>query len=243
MTSPALDAALADIDTVFNGCTSPGESACELCHLPEEAAYLRTPYVRIPADVLRMYAFEVSDHFDDQAAAMRRLLPQGARALVMGEMEPLGLGFHGLAVVDWRTWPADQSAAVETFVLAWWADVLAAPEPPYRIVEIFELCASVLRSVTPLHDRWHASPVADAHLARCVDRWLDELLVDESPFGWFLQGEETAVPALRAWLAQYAPDRLRARDEPDLAKKAELLALPYDDRWAHPYWASPSATS
>ncbi|MDH6571497.1 hypothetical protein M2160_006518 [Streptomyces sp. SAI-117] len=51
------------------------------------------------------------------------------------------------------------------------------------------------------------------------------------------------MPALRAWLAQYAPDRLRARDEPDLAKKAELLALPYDDRWAHPYWASPSATS
>ncbi|WP_406127931.1 hypothetical protein OIE52_12240 [Streptomyces canus] len=243
MTSLALDATLADIETVFNGCASPGESACGVCHLPEEAAYLRTPHLRIPADVLRMYTFEVSDHFDDQAAAMRRLLPQGARALVMGEMEPLGIGFHGLAVVDWRAWPAEQYAAVEAFVLTWWQDVLAAPEPPYWIVEIFELCASVLRSVTPLLDGWHASPVADTHLVQCVDRWLEKLLNDDSPFGWFLYGEKAAVPELRAWLSRHAPARLRAQGEPDLAIRAELLALPYDERWAHPYWTSPSVTN
>ncbi|MEU9327097.1 hypothetical protein AB0D91_25335 [Streptomyces canus] len=243
MRSPALDAALANIETVFDGCTSPGESACGVCHLPEEAAYLRTPHLRIPADVLRMYTFEVSDHFDDQAAAMRRLLPQGARALVMGEMEPLGIGFHGLAVVDWRAWPAEQSAAVEAFVLSWWQDVLAAPEPPYWIVEIFELCASVLRSGTPLLDRWHASAVADTHLVQCVDWWLEKLLNDDSPFRWFLYGEKAAVPELRAWLSRHAPARLRAQGEPDLAIRAELLALPYDERWAHPYWTSPSVTS
>lgn len=241
MTSPALDAALADIETVFNGFSSPTEQACGLCHLPEEAAYLRTPYTRIPADVLRMYTFEVSGHFDDHAAAMRRLLPQGARALVMGEMEPLGLGFHGLAVVDWRTWPAEQSAAVEAFVRAWWEEILTMPKPPYWIVEIFELCASILRSVTPLLDRWHASPVADGHLAECVDRWLEELLVDDSPFHWFLYGEEAAVVDLRTWLSRHAPDRLLARGEPHLAIRAELLGLPYDDRWAHPYWASAPA--
>ncbi|MFC8429343.1 hypothetical protein [Streptomyces sp. NPDC057253] len=241
MTSPALDAALADIETVFNGFTSPAERACGLCHLPEEAAYLRTPNTRIPVDVLRMYTFEVSDHFDDHAAAMRRLLPQGARALVLGEMEPIGLGFHGLAVVDWRAWPAEQSAAVEAFVLAWWQEVLAAPSPPYWIVEIFELCVSILRSVTPLLDRWHASPVADGHLAECVDWWLEKLLVDDSPFHWFLHGDEAATADLRAWLSRHAPDRLLARDEPHLAIRAELLGLPYDERWAHPYWASAPA--
>ncbi|MFK4103730.1 hypothetical protein ACI2L1_27340 [Streptomyces sp. NPDC019531] len=243
MVVPALDAALADIDTVFNGCTSPGERACGVCHLPEEAAYLRTPYTRVPTDVLRRYTFEVSDHFDDQAAAMRRLLPQGARALVAGEMEPLGLGFHGLAVVDWRSWPAEQSTPVEAFLLAWWRDVLTMPQPPYRIVEIFELCASVLRSVIPLLDRWHPNPGADAQLAQCVDWWLEKLLVDDSPFGWFLHGEAAAVPELRSWLSRHAPDRLRGQDQPHLAIRAELLGLTYDERWSHPYWADAPATN
>lgn len=117
-------------------------------------------------------------------------------------------------------------------------EVLTTPKPPYWIVEIFELCASILRSVTPLLDRWHASPVADGHLAECVDWWLGKLLVDDSPFHWFLYGEEAAVVDLRTWLSRHAPDRLLARGEPHLAIRAELLGLPYDDRWAHPYWAS-----
>ena len=100
---------------------------------------------------------------------------------------------------------------------------------------------AILRSVTPLLDRWHASPVADGHLAECVDRWLEELLVDDSPFHWFLYGEEAAVVDLRTWLSRHAPDRLLARGEPHLAIRAELLGLPYDDRWAHPYWASAPA--
>ncbi|WP_405887593.1 hypothetical protein OG762_08960 [Streptomyces sp. NBC_01136] len=79
MTSTALDAALADIDTVFNGFASPNEVGCGRCHLPEEIAFLRTPYTRVPPDVLRMFVFEVPGHFDDHAALMRRLLPQGAR--------------------------------------------------------------------------------------------------------------------------------------------------------------------
>lgn len=181
-----------------------------------------------------MYTFEVSDPFDGQVAVMRRLLPQGARGLVMGEMEPLGIGCHGLAVLDWRAWPAGRSAAVEAFVVIWWQHVRTAPEPPYEIGEIFALCASVLRSVTPLLDRRHASPVADTHLVQCVDRWLEKLLVDDSPFRWFRYGEEAAVPQLRAWLSRHAPARLRAHGEHGLAARAELLALPYDARWAHP---------
>lgn len=77
MLSPALEAALANIDTVFNGFASPDETSCERCHLPEETAYLRTPYTSVPLEVVQMYLFEVSDHFTDHDAAMRRLLPQG----------------------------------------------------------------------------------------------------------------------------------------------------------------------
>ncbi|MER6288268.1 hypothetical protein [Streptomyces sviceus] len=239
----ALEAALADIETVFNGFASPGEAVCSVCDLPEEIAYLRTPYVRIPVDVVRQYTFQVSGHFDDQDAAMRRLLPQGARALTEGAMDPLGLGYHGLTVVDWRSWPERQAAAVETLVLAWWRDVLATPRPPYSITEIFELCAAILRSATALLDLWRPGPVADAHLAQCVDWWLEDLLGDDTPFRWWLHGEEAALPGLRSWLAAHAPARLRAQGEPDLAARAELLALPYEERWAHPYWTSPSATN
>jgi hypothetical protein len=31
--------------------------------------------------------------------------------------------------------------------------------------------------------------------------------------------------------------RLRALDEQDLATRVELLGLPYDERWEHPYWS------
>ncbi|MFI1003558.1 hypothetical protein ACIP10_20160 [Streptomyces galbus] len=92
MRSPALTAALADIDTVFDGFAGPTETGCGRCHLPEETAHLRSPYTRVPPEVLDMYLFEVPDHFDDHAAAMRRLLPQGARAMVDGALDGFGWG-------------------------------------------------------------------------------------------------------------------------------------------------------
>ncbi len=243
MPTPALAAALADLDTVFHGFAGPGETGCGRCHLPEETAYLRTPHTRVPDDVLGMYLFEVPDHFDDHAAAMRRLLPQGARAMAEGRLGGVGWGYHGLSRVDWRAWPAEQGAAVEAFVLAWWADVLATPAPAYPVQDVFETCAAILGSVTAVLDRWPAHPVADTHLAACVRHWLEDLLSDVSPFYWYLDGAGPALPALRDWLARHAPARLRARGEQDAAARVELLALPYDERWTHPYWSSPSATN
>jgi hypothetical protein len=79
--SPALDAALADIDTVFNGFAGSHGSGCPLCHAPEKTTYLRAPYTHVPLDVLQRYLFEVHDHFDDRTSAMRRLVPQAARAV------------------------------------------------------------------------------------------------------------------------------------------------------------------
>jgi hypothetical protein len=244
MSSPALAAALADIDTVFNGFASPGETGCELCFLPEETEYLRTPYTRLPADVLRRFVFKDSLHFEDHAAVMRRLLPQTARAMADGSLDGVGWGAHGLSRVDWRAWPTEQASAVEAFVLAWWQDVVTTPEAAYPVYDVFEMCATILRTMTPLLDCWDRHPVADAHLTPCADEWLYHLVVDDSPFSWWYHGdEETVVAELQAWLARHAPARLRAQGESDFAIRAELLALPYDERWAHPYWDSPSATN
>jgi len=143
-----------------------------------------------------------------------------------------------------RVWPAERAAAVDAFVRAWWQDVLTTPEPPYSIDVIFETCASIARTVTPFLDAWGRGPVADAHLARCADVWLYDMIADSSPFQWWCDGsEDTAVADLRAWLAEHGAARLRDHGQSDLAIRADLLALPYDERWAHPYWNSPSSTN
>ncbi|MCL8012312.1 hypothetical protein [Streptomyces sp. AS02] len=244
MSSPSLDTALADIDTVFNGFASPTETGCERCFLPEETAYLRTPYTRVPADLVGRFVFKVPGHFQDHAAVMRRLLPQAAHAMAEGTLDRIGWGHHGWSRVDWRAWPAEQAAAVEAFVYAWWQDVLTASEPPYPVAEVFETCAMILGTMTPLLDRWGSGPVADAHLASCAATWLYDLDSDAAPFCWWDHDDEAPVVAeLQSWLTAHAPARLRTQGEPDLAIRAELLALPYDERWAHPYWTRPSATN
>ncbi|MCS0602012.1 hypothetical protein NX794_12440 [Streptomyces sp. LP11] len=238
MRSPALTAALADIDTVFAGCVSPGESGCGRCHLPEEVAYLRTPDVSVPVDVVEMFMREVSDHFDDNAAAMRRLLPPAARALADGAFDRLGWEAQGLHQVDWRSWPAEQASAVENFVFAWWQETLATPEPPYPVADVFETCTGILSTMTPLLDRWPSAPVADAHLVSCADSWLYDLQCDDWPFSWWHADQDAGVAELQAWFARHAAPRLRARGEHDLAKRAELVGLPDPLRWDDPYWAS-----
>ncbi|MGI5453468.1 hypothetical protein ACQEWB_09900 [Streptomyces sp. CA-249302] len=244
MSSPALDAALADIDTVFNGFASLAETGCGHCHAPEETAYLRTPYVPIPVDVVRYYLYEVPDHFDDHPASMRRLLPQAARAMADGSLGSIAYGAHGLTRADWRSWPAAQVAAIEAFLHAWWQDALATPEPPYGIEDIFETCVTIARTVTPFLKGWVGGPAADAHLVHIADVWLYDLLSDASPFSWWDDDSEDAgVADLRAWLAGPGAARLRAAGEDDLALRCELQVLPEGERWAHPYWSSPSATN
>ncbi|MFE2096808.1 hypothetical protein [Streptomyces sp. NPDC059468] len=239
MPTPALAAALADIDTVFNGFASPDETGCGLCHLPEETAYLRTPYVRMPVGVVQMYLFEVPGHFDDHAASMRRLLPQAARAMADATLGSIGHACHGLSLVDWRSWPAEQAAAIDAFLRAWWQDTLTTAEPVYAVDDIFDTCVTIARSVTPFLDDWPRGPVAGTHLAHCADVWLYDLLCDNSPFPWWYDdSEEAGLAELRTWLAGPGAARLHALGEHDLAVRCELLALPYDERWEHPCWDS-----
>lgn len=235
MHSPDLEAALAAIDTVFDGFASPTETGCGRCFPSGETEYLRAASRPVPLDVLNGFVFKAADHFDDHAAVMRRLLPQCARAMADGTLNRIGDGYHGLTRTDWRSWPAEQADAVEAFLDAWWRDALTQPEPPYRIEEIFDTCVTVSRSVKPWLGSWPRTPVADAHLVRCADDWLYHLISDATPFGWWLgEGEDAAAAELRDWLVRHGSARLRALGEADLATHAELLALPYEERWDRP---------
>jgi hypothetical protein len=244
MHSPALQAALADIDTLFNGFASPTEIGCERCFHPDETAYLRTPYTRVPGALLERFVFKTPGHFEDHAAVMRRLLPQTARAMADGSLD-VGRWGHGLTRLDWRSWPAEQADAIHALLTAWWRQTLVTDNPPHPVTDILECCASIAGTVTPFLADWTTPhPVADAHLVSCVRRWTGLLLGDDSPFDrWDDDHEEATAAELRTWFADHAPARLRAQGEPRFATETELLALPYDDRWAHPYWTSPSATN
>ncbi|WP_405556868.1 hypothetical protein [Streptomyces sp. NBC_01171] len=184
------------------------------------------------------FLYRSPQHFADHAAAMRRLLPQCAHAMADGTLEEPGWAPHGLSRVDWRSWSDAQARAVETFVGAWWRAALGAAEPPYPVQDMFETCCSVLGEAAPLLAMWEAGPEADAHLAECVDWWMQDLLVDRWPFTWWRPDDEArARTELQTWLAGHAPERLRTRGQSDLAERARLLALPYDARWNDPYWS------
>ncbi|WP_406205304.1 hypothetical protein OG331_38145 [Streptomyces sp. NBC_01017] len=106
------------------------------------------------------------------------------------------------------------------------------------------MVTAIYRDVTAFLDGWIRHPTADAHVVQCVRHWLDDLLSDASPLSfWIGDGEDAAAAELQSWPATHAPARLRAQGEPDLATRVELLALPYDERWAHPYWTKPSVTN
>ncbi|MER8030373.1 hypothetical protein ABTZ78_15585 [Streptomyces bauhiniae] len=239
MHSPELTAALAEIDAAFNGEASRAESGCaRRCCTAEDAAYLRTPHTRVPAELLNRFLYKSPQHFADHGAAMRRLMPQAAHALADGTLEDAGWGPLGLSRADWQSWPHRQARAVETFVRAWWRAALTTAEPPYPVTDMFETCCCVLGAAAPLLAGWEAGPEADAHLADCVEWWSYNLLADRWPFTWWRPADEPrARVELQTWLGEHAPARLRPLGLTDLADRAALLALPYDTRWNDPYWS------
>ncbi|MEU5001474.1 hypothetical protein [Streptomyces sp. NPDC021622] len=61
---------------------------------------------------------------------------------------------------------------------------------------------------------------------------------------WYWFDREEPLREIQRWLAEHAPARLRAAGaDPGLVTRIELLALPYDDRWAHPYSDSAAETN
>jgi hypothetical protein len=250
MTSSPLDAAVDRVRTVFAGLTSPGETGCSRCHLPQETALLRTPDVELPDDVLRMFAHEVPNHFDDHPAAVRRILPQLAERLATGRFAGLdAYELTGLGRSGWRDWPDEQAGAIRAFLQAWWADTVTSDAPPYRVHDVFEACVTAGSTVTPYLAVWAGQPPggpADRHLADCTEEWVDDLLADvtSSVFCWWSDHtRDEPLAELQAWLALHAPGRLRALGaDPMLVFRAGLLALPYEQRWTDQVWAAAPRT-
>lgn len=236
-----LDAALDGLAVTFRGMTAhPDESNCP-CHWgsAEDLAQLKVPDVELDADLLHR-TWRATD-WSDHPSVLRRILPQFAPALVRGLVRPLfGMEEVGLcfALGHWQQWPAEQAAAVEEFLQAWWACTLTDPDPAVPAHDLLVLSAEATGTLSPWLDAWQAlrGPVADRHLAAAAAQWEYELLGDQLPWpAW--ENEEGMRAELTAWLVRHAPARLRASGaSQDLLHRIRLLGVTGTDRWEDPHW-------
>ncbi|MFE0043725.1 hypothetical protein [Streptomyces albireticuli] len=218
----------------------PDESNCE-CHWgsEEDLALLKTPDTELSSDLLRR-TWQATD-WNYKASVLRRILPQFAAALTRGLIEPFsgmheaGLMFHR---AEWQQRPAEQAAAVQEFLYAWWDRTLTDPDPAVPAYEVFALCTEASAVLGPWLDTWetHDHRTADQHLARAVACWEYDLLCDQLPWSTW-HNEEDVRAELTAWLVRHAPARLRAHDTPEeLLDRIRLLGLTGLDRWEDPHW-------
>ncbi|MFI0940214.1 hypothetical protein [Streptomyces sp. NPDC021020] len=197
--------AVARVADEFAGMTARrDEAGCGRCFDEDEIALLRRPAVPLPEDLVRRVAQKEPGHWGDQAAVVRRVLPQLVVMLSDGADEPETMA-RGLAAAGWPRWPAGQADAVAAFLDAWWARTLRTASPPTPPYEVFATCATATSTVTPWLARWSAEPgpTARHHLRECVEWWQEDLESDTSPFSWWW-GDETerraAWAELMTWL-------------------------------------------
>ncbi|MFI8106759.1 hypothetical protein [Streptomyces sp. NPDC086023] len=202
----ALARAMERVGKAFEGVTARAdEDGCGRCFGAEEVALLRTPGVRLPADLVRRVARKDPFHWHDRRSVVQRILAQLVVVLAEGDDEP-DLLVRGLAAAGWRGWPGEQGAAVAGFLDEWWAWTLRTGEPPVPACAVFESCVTASSSVAPWLRRWEAageSVVARRHLADGLRWWSEELESGDSPFAWWWGSEAEARDAwqeVRAWV-------------------------------------------
>lgn len=231
MASPALTAALRRVDAVFGGLTAPADG-CAYCYGEDVLAPLAVPGMLLGDDLLGSVFHEVPGHFADHEAVVRRVLPEVFACLAAGRFSGMGFMGTGLGRVDWREWPAEQSAAVEGFLDVWWRETLADPAPVHGVNAVWKLSVDFHQAVAPLLDVWAAAPrggVEDAHLADFVEIWIEDLLWDYV-IGW--PADDSLLLELQAWLVEHVPVRLAGHPDPLLAGKVALLTLGEEERYA-----------
>ncbi|WP_306966923.1 hypothetical protein [Streptomyces afghaniensis] len=203
---------------------------------------MKTPDVELEPDLLRRtwQAIDWTDH----AAVLRRILPQFARVLVAGRVEPLfGLEEAGYSFARgcWQQWPGEQADSVSEFLHAWWVQSLSDPDAVVPAHQVFTVCAEASGTLGPWFADWEEQTghLSDRRLIEAVAEWECELLRDALPWtvGWYEHDEEELRAELVAWLLGHAATRLReAGASADLQHRIRLLGLADEDRWTDPHW-------
>ncbi|MEU3840803.1 hypothetical protein AB0E88_12315 [Streptomyces sp. NPDC028635] len=239
-----LTEALDSLSVTFRGMTAhPDERNCE-CHWgsAQELALLKTPDVALEPDLLRR-TWQAVD-WRDHAAVLRRILPQFARALAAGRVEPLsGLEEAGYSFARgrWQQWPDEHAEPVGEFLHAWWAQTLTDPDAAVPAHQVFAMCAEASGTPGPWLADWekHTGPLSDRRLAEPAAEWEYALLGDSLPWhvDWYEHDEDQTRTELVTWLLTHAAPRLRESGAPKaLQHRIRLLGLTDEARWTDPHW-------
>ncbi|MFU8873992.1 hypothetical protein [Micromonospora sp. SL4-19] len=239
-----LDAALDGLATTFHGMTAAqDEDNCE-CHWGSaaELAQLKTPGGDLDPDLLRR-TWQAPD-WADHASVLRRILPQFGTALVSGLAEELaGMDRAGRAFARgrWQRWPANQAAAVQEFLDAWWVVTLTDPDAVVPAHVVLPMLAEASGRLGRWLDVWAelTGPVPDRRLTDAVAEWEYDLLRDSLPWSTWetVDDDELMCAELVRWLIGHAPARLRSHGAPEkLLHRVRLLELTGPARWDDPHW-------
>ena len=230
--TPDLETALAEIDRVFAGSTCDADNVCSHCYSNEARSPLALPGAPIDPEVLASWTYKSPFMVDDHAALVRRILPQMARGMADGAVHVFWAAQHALVRGDWRDWPRWQKDPIQRFIDAWWQDLVRNPEPNHSVTDAFEQYAAIVGLEAALA-AWPDDDVADAHLVAVDEWWVQDLLVDENPFGWLgdLHDKQQLVVTAQRWYLDVGVGKLRRAGAVELAEKASLLAHPsWEDR-------------
>ncbi|MEU8589297.1 hypothetical protein AB0C59_20165 [Streptomyces sp. NPDC048664] len=235
-----LHRALDRLEVTFRGMTARSDETQCVCHWgdEEELAQLKIPDVALDPDLLRR-TWNAPD-WDDHGAVLRRVLPQFARALVGGLVEPTsGMEEVGRSFArgHWRRWPTPQSAAVREFLHAWWAHTLDTPDPAVPVRS--SRCAPRRQA----HSAPGSLPGRPSNTASPSGMWPKRLLtgsttcwVTNSP-GRHGTTQMPCAPSSRPGWSVTPPTRLRALDVPEeLLHRIRLIGLTGPARWEDPHW-------
>lgn len=230
--SPALRAALADVERTFAGRVYPHDDLCGMCYGDEGVPELAVPDLELPTEALNRLSMESIDHLSDYPAMVRRILPQLARGMADGSHLIMPPPVNCLASARVYEWLADEARVVQRFVATLLDEARQDPASPW-VRDLFEIYAEVVQDAVGPLDAWPVDPVSDQHFVRVARPWLHDLLYEDPPvrLGLWADGEqESLLASLQAWFMGPGAERLRRCGATDYADAADLLALPCVER-------------
>lgn len=205
----AVEGALVRLGDVLAGVKADVGDYCGHCYSEQDAAALAGPVDAIPADLVRLIATEVSDHFDDFANLYRKLAARIMEQVIQGAVYSEELVAERLVEVGcWRTWAEDERTAMLALCNVWWEATLSSyPRQPEARVVLSFLATTPVPLVHWL-EVWNAQPPgpADGHAADLFLDWAPQLMGNELKVGYSETIDITAD--VKRWFLEDARPRL-----------------------------------
>jgi hypothetical protein len=188
-----LGAAVESLYQVFGRYPLPARiDYCDHCVTPDQAAALhRVPLRELSGDQLGTYAWKSFSTWGD-LPDFKHFLPRLLELLTAGQLDDPWIVLHKIGL-RWQEWPADERAAVEAHLRAWWRGTLTRFPAPFDAATMLMAIGATELDIDPFLADWETASTESAarHLAEYVR-----------------QGDPAPGATFERWLAGPAPTRM-----------------------------------